>query len=897
MPLVKPASPPGFNAQATQVQAAGGWFDGNLIRWRLGYLEKMKGWRRLFEDPFIAIIRKMHAWLDLDNRKNLLVATDLGLQLAVQKNVLSLGHQIVLTDARFSATAGATEVTVTAAALVKVGDSLTLQLPISIGGQILDSGTSYTIVQTAPGNFVFEMPLPANYTETNAIGIRLFTNDIPNAMTVTWRSHGLAPGASITFAQDTLLQVGTSGVWEEVNFFAPSGTVVVVDAVPSGDTFTFQMGSLGEGDGAGGPTHQVYDGAPAGMVASAVALTPSGNPQRINWFLDNLGQNGLALHTGGPLQVYNPPIENGPWITTVGVDGSAPQRSNGMFVAMPQAQVILVGTEPIMGSGDIDPLLVRWSDAGTYDVWSATVANQAGSYRLSRGSLIVGGIQAPQTTLLVTDTDIWAMSYIGPPLIYGFTVMGTGCGLIAEDAIESIGRSTYWMSTQGFWQFGDGGVQPLPCSVYDYVFNDIDQVNVGKIFAAANSTTHEIAWFFPSKADAVQEEDQNLLFFSQQFTEWTKIGAEGVKDTRFREEWEYEPQYLVSGWFDDIGLNLVAWLNDDLQGILENVILAPDGTDTAMVLREFAVSGMHGLSQTVNNPDEKVTYTFSVYAHDSSLRNITLRAASPGGSAYATFNVALGTVVSQGATSPTFSLINARVITDDVLDGNGWLRYALTFLSDDGPEFDAFINLTQGTAISYLGDRSKGALIWGAQLVLGNDVQDYRTVAGIVVQNECTHYVKYNTVERAWDKGKLWRSAWIDNNVWGTALGADESNRVQQHEQGYDADDQPMRDVFAETGYTELGDGSTMLSIDEVHPDLNWFGDAGVVRVTLKAVNYPGGPVRDDERYPMTPTTQFFKPRIRARYAAIRYEWAPQLGFSARVGATTFRVKQAGRRP
>ena len=112
--------------------------------------------------------------------------------------------------------------------------------------------------------------------------------------------------------------------------------------------------------------------------------------------------------------------------------------------------------------------------------WIAAVGNQAGSYRLSRGSKIVGGIQAPQTTLIITDTDAWAMNYIGPPLVYGFTMMGTGCGLISADAIDSLGRATYWMSERGFWQYGDGGVQPLMCSVYDYVFNDIDTVNVGQ---------------------------------------------------------------------------------------------------------------------------------------------------------------------------------------------------------------------------------------------------------------------------------------------------------------------------------------------------------------------------------------------------------------------------------
>jgi hypothetical protein len=69
------------------------------------------------------------------------------------------------------------------------------------------------------------------------------------------------------------------------------------------------------------------------------------------------------------------------------------------------------------------------------------------------------------------------------------------------------------------------------------------------------------------------------------------------------------------------------------------------------------------------------------------------------------------------------------------------------------------------------------------------------------------------------------------------------------------------------------------------------------VKVTLKAANYPEGPKHDFGPYSMTPTTQFFNPRVRARYVALRYDWEPLLGFSARVGACTYRVKPAGRRP
>ena len=86
----------------------------------------------------------------------------------------------------------------------------------------------------------------------------------------------------------------------------------------------------------------------------------------------------------------------------------------------------------------------------------------------------MGAIQAPQTTLIFTDTDVWSMSYIGPPLVYGFTIMGTGCGLVAPHAVVTLGRTTYWRGADGFWKFGDSGVQSMDCSVWDYAFFDLD---------------------------------------------------------------------------------------------------------------------------------------------------------------------------------------------------------------------------------------------------------------------------------------------------------------------------------------------------------------------------------------------------------------------------------------
>lgn len=924
MPLAKPQAQPGFLSQATQTQAAGAWYAGNLVRWRNGLLEKIGGWKRKFKEPFLATIRELHAWSDLHNYKNLMVATDLGVEIVVQDTRHPLGAALNLQggyipvigptgDATtFSVTVGTKTITVKTNIPVEVGTSFVFRLPISIGGRIIAAGSFFTIKDVVTGGFTFDITMDAAFTETDTYGVPLLTNDILNAFTVTWKNHGFVVGGPVRFAQPTLLRLGTAGTWKQVNFVAPADTVLIVDTVPSVDTFTFKMGPLGIGDGLGGTDHQVFVGSriehhaesieqPLASIPGAVIgipqLRPLSNSQKQHWYLDNLGEDGMVLLSGGPLEVYTPPNSDGPFLTAVGslVPISAPQQSNGMMTAMPQAQVILWGSEPLFGQGMIDPLLVRWSDVGTYDVWVAHVNNQAGSYRLSRGSKIVGGIQAPQTTILLTDLDLWTMSYIGPPLIYGFTVVGTGCGLIAPKAIATLGRTTVWQSEKNFWRWGDTGAQILPCSVWDFIFDDLDSVNINKCFAASNSTTNEIAFFFPSRA-TFNRGLINLLLASQDFADsriWIAEGVEVGLVTGFRTKYVYEPQYVIEGWPDDSGVKMISWWDRDLQGELTALLLAPDDTPTATKVSELSTNGSHSLTQEIFKQDERTTYTFSLYVDATSTRNITLRASSLAGNAYATFDVIHGRVLNSGASG--FDYIRSYTLPNDQIGSSTWRRFAFTFVSDDAPALDLSILLTNDLELSYQGE-GEYVYIWGAQLNLG-ELADYKKTGTTRPQNECNRYVKFNLTENAWDSGELTRTAWIDNSIWGTPLGADSNNLVQQHEHGYDNDDKAMQGVYAETGYTELGDGSIIMLIDQVEPDFKWLGRDGVVDVRLRAKNYSGGPEHLYGPYTMTPGTQFFSPRVRAKYVAVRYEWEPKKGYSARVGVTTYRIKPAGRLP
>jgi len=218
-----------------------------------------------------------------------------------------------------------------------------------------------------------------------------------------------------------------------------------------------------------------------------------------DWTLDNWGETLIASPLDGPIYRWNP-TSGDPVALNI---ANAPPVNDGMFVAMPQRQIVAWGST---FTGIKDPLLIRWCDVDNYDVWVGTVVNQAGSYRVPKGSRIVQCIQGPQQSLIWTDLGIWAMQYAGPPYVYQFNELGTGCGLIGRKAASSVNGVVYWMGQSQFFRLSGNGVEPIRCPVWDVVFQDLDTANLDKIRVAPNSRFGEITWYFPTISNGGENE-------------------------------------------------------------------------------------------------------------------------------------------------------------------------------------------------------------------------------------------------------------------------------------------------------------------------------------------------------------------------------------------------------
>ena len=269
-----------------------------------------------------------------------------------------------------------------------------------------------------------------------------------------------------------------------------NGTFIVTAATSgTSSTFSFTRGSNPATETSGTVTTDSW-GFPPGVYGStsqnvATPLVVS------DWSLDNWGGFLIASPNNSGLFYYDT-LDGGDHANVVPY---APTISEGFFVSMPERQIICYGTT---FNGIKDPLLVRWTDIGNFTSWVATVSNQAGSFRIPKGSKIVGGMQGPQQGLLWTDTNLWSMQYINLPLVYSFNEIGAGCGLIGRKAMGTMTGIVYWMSQSQFFVLAGGGVQPLPCPIWDVIFQDLDTDYLSNIRCAPNSRFGEISWYYPT---------------------------------------------------------------------------------------------------------------------------------------------------------------------------------------------------------------------------------------------------------------------------------------------------------------------------------------------------------------------------------------------------------------
>jgi hypothetical protein len=457
MPLQEIDFQPGINKEATDYSAKGGWVDGNLIRFRKGRVEKIGGWAQLGGQYFLGICRALHSWISLGGTKFLGIGTtwkyyaeegDSYNDITPIRSTTSAG------DVTFAATDGSSIITISDTAHGAVtNDFVTFSGAVTLGGVITDIvlNQEYQILLV-----------------TTADAYQIVAKDT-SGDTVVANSSDTGNGGSST--------VGTY----QINVGL--------------DTY---VNSSGWGVGTWG----------AGGWGSASTISAV-NQLRI-WTHDNFGENLIINPRGAGVYEW---IENsGVSVRAVSLAGRSGARqvpTVGLQVITSETDrhLVVLGADPVSGgarTGAIDPMLVAFSSAEDELDFEPTTTNSAGDVRLSSGSFIVGGLKSRQEILVWTDTSLYSMTFIGPPLTFAVNLVNEGAGLLSPNAAANSPSGVFFASKTGF-NFYNGSVQRLPCTVQEYVFNDIDLNQAFKSFMSINSRYNEIWFFYPSIEDGTGE--------------------------------------------------------------------------------------------------------------------------------------------------------------------------------------------------------------------------------------------------------------------------------------------------------------------------------------------------------------------------------------------------------
>ena len=478
------------------------WSVSNLIRFYGHLPQKLGGWNHLNTQPLVGTCRGMHAWADIIGTAYIACGTEQRLQVLEGGAIIDITPVMSTTNpptSGFSTVAGSTTVTITDTSYQpNVGDWVNLIVQVSIGGIIL---WGFYLVSSTIGATQYTIEAQSPATSTAASGLApVFTTSTGNAtVNVAFPNHGTLAGNPVNFLVSTTVGgVTIAGIYTVVsvvnanNFIINAATAATSDATAAMNGGNAQISYLLSSGYVVNTPISGYGIGDYGMGDYGLSSDDESSVGHLRqWSMDHWGQYLLASPTNGPIYYWNPPVPAPAQIISV----NAPTMNASMFV-IPQAQIIVALGAEI--GGVQEPLLARWCDAGDFTDWTASTSNQAGSYQLSSGNRLVGGLPVGLGALLWTDTDVWYMQYIGFPLIFSFTQISSSGGLYAMRAQGGSAGQVAWLGTRGFFTYQTGGgVSSIECPVWDFIFQNIDKTQPEQAHCAVNRLFNEMAFFFP----------------------------------------------------------------------------------------------------------------------------------------------------------------------------------------------------------------------------------------------------------------------------------------------------------------------------------------------------------------------------------------------------------------
>jgi len=195
-------------------------------------------------------------------------------------------------------------------------------------------------------------------------------------------------------------------------------------------------------------------------------------------------------------------------LATVAGASGVPTTVRKVMVSDVDRHVLCFGSNPL-GSATFDPLLIRWSSQESVTDWTPTATNTAGDIRLSQGSEIVTAIRTTRQILVFTENSLHSVQFVGAPFIFGTALIGTNVRIAGPNTAIAVNDIVFWMGQENFYLY-DGRIQTIPCSVREYVFNDINRNQSFKFFSGSLSSNSEVWWYYCSSSS--DEIDRYVIY-------------------------------------------------------------------------------------------------------------------------------------------------------------------------------------------------------------------------------------------------------------------------------------------------------------------------------------------------------------------------------------------------
>jgi len=519
---------PGINKQVTPTTAEGQWIDCDNVRFRYGTPEKIGGWKQLGESNLTGAGRGLHHYVNSLGRKYAIIGTNRILY-AYSGGVFYDIHPIkgsptTLTNA-FSTDNGETAVTITFSGDhgISAGDIILLDNFSAITNSNFSStdfDNKKFMVTTVPTATTITVTMPSAESGSGASesgGIRV-QHYYPVGPAVQAKGFGWSlgtwggeeVGAFTTTLSGAINSSATTGITlADPSQFPSSGTNFLLIGTEeisyTGINASNELTGVIRGvrnttaasHGAGDTVTSTANYVAWGEAASGDLVLEPGM-----WSLDNFGDKAICLIHDSAVFEWDSSLSNATDTRATIISG-APTASRHMLVSA-QRHLVFFGTETTIGDTSTqDDMFIRFSDQEDITNYAQTAETTAGTDRLADGSQIRGAIRGRDAILVWTDTALFTMRFIGSPLTFAFTQVGTHCGLVGQNACVEVDGSAYWLSENGFFRYA-GKLESLPCLVEDHVFNNINLESGNQMVSAGlNNLFGEVMWFYPTTGSSV----------------------------------------------------------------------------------------------------------------------------------------------------------------------------------------------------------------------------------------------------------------------------------------------------------------------------------------------------------------------------------------------------------